>query len=533
MAPEQRAGRAADARSDQYAFAVTLDEAMHGDRAPSRKKSRNPLIGRIDAAMARALSVDPLLRYPAMVDLLEALAEPRPGRLSRLGRARALRMAAAVLCVVLASLYAWRSSLPLRKSVIPSASQAAEPLVPDESDTDVAAMGDGGDGALTFAAPDEVGIDARPLIALADWISRENLPILSLVLSRDGAVAYELYTSSVTRDDAHYLMGATAVVTSAVMGAAIDRHIVASMDTTVADALPRELFPNDAARESFRRVTIRDVLSMSVLDASVAPLDHSIATEDRKRQFLQTPNRVRFALTQPLVAEPGKTFAFSDVTPLLAVGILEYAAKKTLLELAESMLFGPMDFRSYEWMHEDAAGIDNGSYGLRLRPVDMQKLGVLYLHDGRYGGRMVLSSEWVREAFTPVVKEHEYAALPSFGAYWRTTSVGPWTAHMAQGWKGQRIAVLRKPRLVVTMTAVIEPPGDETVIFRRVMNDYVLPAALGTRDAPPRPDPSLRAPLAEVLARVAKEPHLPQKGVESRMIPSAAAKERHHGFAGD
>jgi hypothetical protein len=157
----------------------------------------------------------------------------------------------------------------------------------------------------------------------------------------------------------------------------------------------------------------------------------------------------------------------------------------------------------------------------------MQKLGLLYLHDGKYDGRVLLSRAWVREAFTPVVKTSDREAFPSYGAYFRTVTFGPHVAHVAQGWKGQRIAVLRKERLVVTMTGIVEPPEDETVLFRRVLDEYVLPAAQG------RPDPSLRPALAEALARIGKEAHWPKKPAESRMVPSAAPKERHHRFAPD
>jgi hypothetical protein len=76
------------------------------------------------------------------------------------------------------------------------------------------------------------------------------------------------------------------------------------------------------------------------------------------------------------------------------------------------------------------------------------------------------------------------------------------------------------------MTGVVEPPDDEAVIFRRVMDDYVLPATGGA------PDPGDRAALAAVLARVAEEPHLPAR-VEPRMVPSVKPKERHHPFIGN
>jgi CubicO group peptidase (beta-lactamase class C family) len=235
---------------------------------------------------------------------------------------------------------------------------------------------------------------------------------------------------------------------------------------------------------------------------------------------------VRFALTQPIVAEPGKTFVFSDIDPILAGGVLSYATKKTLLELADEMLFGPLGFAHAEWMGQDAAGIDNAAYALRLRPIDMQKLGLVYLQDGRYDGKEIVSKRWIREAFTPVVKSNDRTAFPTYGSYWRTQSFGPAVVHVAQGWKGQRIAVMRKQGLVVTMTGVIEPPADETMIFRLVMLDYILPSLAG------HPDPAQRQALTDAIARVATLPLLP-KTAESRMVPSASPKERHHGFVGN
>ncbi|HTE50212.1 MAG TPA: serine/threonine-protein kinase [Kofleriaceae bacterium] len=87
MAPEQRAGRAIDARADQYAFAVALHEALHGRHPdPAMDGARHPAAGaadprgrvpaRIDRALARALAVDPADRFGSMAALLARL-EPR------------------------------------------------------------------------------------------------------------------------------------------------------------------------------------------------------------------------------------------------------------------------------------------------------------------------------------------------------------------------------------------------------------------------------------------------------------------------
>jgi tetratricopeptide (TPR) repeat protein len=103
MPPEQRAGRAIDARADQFAFAVALYEALHG-RHPFEEEAlsggalgpprlaRGRLPRRVEAALARALSPDPDARFPSMDALLDRIA-PRSGR-------RALVVAAAAAAIL-------------------------------------------------------------------------------------------------------------------------------------------------------------------------------------------------------------------------------------------------------------------------------------------------------------------------------------------------------------------------------------------------------------------------------------------------
>jgi eukaryotic-like serine/threonine-protein kinase len=93
MAPELWEGRAADARSDQFAFCVTLWEALYGerpqvgetgpqsesnaapitqdDRGPSQRGTKVP--GWLRRMVERGLSVDPEQRWPSMEALLHAL----------------------------------------------------------------------------------------------------------------------------------------------------------------------------------------------------------------------------------------------------------------------------------------------------------------------------------------------------------------------------------------------------------------------------------------------------------------------------
>jgi serine/threonine protein kinase len=107
MALEQHRGTAADARSDQFAYAVTVFEALYGRRpfagdtkqaiavaiatgridAPSRAERRGAP-RQVERALARALAAAPRDRYASMDELLAALAVKPPTR--RLGVAVAV-----------------------------------------------------------------------------------------------------------------------------------------------------------------------------------------------------------------------------------------------------------------------------------------------------------------------------------------------------------------------------------------------------------------------------------------------------------
>jgi hypothetical protein len=99
MAPEQLAGGAVDARSDQFAFCVAAWEAVVGERPfvgdslvtlheattahALRPGWRGPR--RLRRVLARGLAPDPAVRYPDMAALLAALrriARPRRGRIA-------------------------------------------------------------------------------------------------------------------------------------------------------------------------------------------------------------------------------------------------------------------------------------------------------------------------------------------------------------------------------------------------------------------------------------------------------------------
>jgi len=381
---------------------------------------------------------------------------------------------------------------------------------------------------FALAQPEQVGLDSGKLLLLTEWVKDNPLPIFSLLISRHGKLVYELYTSGIDREQAHYVMSVTKTFVSALVGIAIDDKLLPGPDAPITRTLPRRLFASEQDFARFADVTIQQVLGMTALDAPLPPHDQSTAAMQRQQAFWSAPNRVTFALTQALLPTKPTTFQYNDVDPMLAVGLVQYASGKAAFDFAQEHLFKPMGFANVEWMHQDATGIDNGGYGLRLRPIDMQKFGVLYLRRGAWQGRQLISKSWVDLSLLPWIRSKPEYAEPNYGWSWWTRRDAKWVRHEANGWKGQRIAVIPEQGLVVTMTACFED-GREEEVFGKIVNDHLPPAVRNSSGVSLPPAPTEQEKLKQLLEAVRGCQRV-GASVEPRMVPSVAAKESRKPF---
>ena len=223
------------------------------------------------------------------------------------------------------------------------------------------------------ANADKNKMDLQKLVDLASWVEKSPTPIFSILISQDGKVMYELYTPEIDPEAAHYLMSITKSVTSTLAGIAIDQHLITSSDESFSKLIPKSSFKDADQLSKFSNLSLKNILGMSALDIHLYPSSKTDDAKANSAKFYSSPNRLTFALDQKLVAHPGTDFFYNDVTPVLTTAAVQHATKQSMLDFAKRTLFSPMDFENVEWMHQDEAGFDNGAYGLRLRPIDMQK----------------------------------------------------------------------------------------------------------------------------------------------------------------
>lgn len=371
------------------------------------------------------------------------------------------------------------------------------------------------------STPEAQGLDSARLARMTRFIEATPERVFSVMIARHGHLVYEMLAGDLPRDAAHYLMSVTKSVTSAMVGVAVDRGLIASEDQTLGELLPAGLFGSAENLADKAGMTLRQVLNMSALD-----VPHIVGNTDPRARALyagwvDADNRVRYALAQPRVRRPMNVMDYTDLDCSLANGVIHYRSGKTGLEFANEHLFSRMGFRNQEWMGQDPAGIELGGYGLRLRPIDMLKFGQLHLQRGLWGGARLLSSGWIDKAYVSQIAPRS-GARKYFSGYsnywWHGRHRGSPKNITANGWKGQRISIFPESGLVVTMTGVIE--RDENGFYDQLVSDHVLGALRG--DAL-RDDAGAFGELQAALGRM-RGKDLALESVEPRMRPEAKNK---------
>jgi len=369
----------------------------------------------------------------------------------------------------------------------------------------------------------EEGMDEVKLLDLAKRIEDDQrLPIFSLLISKNGKLVFELYTGQIKSDESHYLMSVTKSVLSTLVGIAIDQGKIPSTTTPLSDLAPAKLFKNKMDIKDFEKVNLKNVMGMSALNTPDPPRDMSSSAIERQSNYLKARNYLEFTLGMPLLKNIGTDFLYNDETPSLASGVLSYKTQLSAFDYGCQTLFKDLQCRNMEWMHQDLTGINMGGYGLRLRPVDMQKIGITILQKGKWMDKQVISSQWVETIFQPYISNAGDGAPSNYGWYWWQQNYGSGKAFLeANGWKGQRIAIQPELGLVVTMTGCLEPEKlNEGSIFAELMAKYIVPAAEGPSTS--APDNSIEILLQKINKGQARH----NRAMESRMIPSVRPKEK-------
>lgn len=296
----------------------------------------------------------------------------------------------------------------------------------------------------------------------------EEWRIKSIVVASNNRLLEEWHECGI--DTIGPLYSCTKSVLSALIGIALDRKEIASVEQPISDYLD----VGDRMDDIRNRITIKHLLTMT-------PGFDWPDFDKPYKSLRQAPDPVAFALEQPVVHEPGHAFTYNSGGSHLLSAIVTAATGKSALQYAKEHLFRPLHFQAARW--SERSGISEGGTGLSLFAGDLAKLGMLYLQKGHWEGNQLLSPDWIESSSSIQHRGLMHYEPPIYGGYGFHWWVSPKEhngcaeCYFAFGHGGQYLMNIPSLALTIVIRKAITKRND-AIWSRKLIFDHMVSKAL-------------------------------------------------------
>ncbi len=320
-------------------------------------------------------------------------------------------------------------------------------------------------------------MDQKQIKKMEDAIAADYRNMVGMVIVKDGETIYENYYNGCNDKSRIHVFSVTKSIVSILIGIALDKGLIKSVDDKVLEYFPDYVVKR--GEKTLPNIRIRDILTMTV------PYKYKF---NPYTKYFTSMDWVKFSLDKMGGRGTIGEFRYAPIIgPDVLSGILAKATGQSVLEFAKENLFEPLDinieknitFDSKEeqmkfykstdmngWV-ADPQGVNTAGWGLTISPVDMAKIGQLFLNKGKWNDKQIVSERWVRESTT----EHsrwKKLDLPYGYLWW----IGEKSGYAAMGDGGNIIYVNPEKNLVVAITSLFYPRAKDRIEF---IEKFVLP----------------------------------------------------------
>ena len=307
------------------------------------------------------------------------------------------------------------------------------------------------------------------------YSSKNDVNIRQIVAYKDNILEIEEYKEDFKKDDTMNVMSVTKSITSLLIGIAIDRGLIKSVDDFVMDYY-KESYTPKRGEKTIYEVTIRHILTMT------APYKGKSEPWTK----VCTSTDWTFAALDFLGGRKGITneFRYHTLGVQILLGIIRNTSGMNVLDFANEYLFKPLgiaertssncttkeDQLAYLMNKNDHGKVwfldptdmPTAGWGLSLSAYEMAQIGLMVLNNGVYNNTRIVSEAWINTMTQSYVSTDEKFGNQDYGFLWwlphRTSDV---IAAIGDG--GNIIYINRKKHVVVAITAYFKP-----MVFDRV-----------------------------------------------------------------
>jgi len=233
--------------------------------------------------------------------------------------------------------------------------------------------------------------------SLDEWAEKSKTTAL-IFIQRD-TIIYEKYFNGFDRESYFHSQSMAKSFISFLIGAAIDDGLIKSINDPMTKYIP-ELEKRDSR---FEKITIKDLLMMRSglkYNTSTLPLLHIHAPWHDEAVGYYHENVRKLLLEKVEISnEPGKYFQYCNYNTSYLGLIIERATGKTVSEYLEEKLWSQiMEYDALFSIDSKESGFEYMPSRLIARAIDYARFGRLFLNDGNWNGKQIISASWVKES---------------------------------------------------------------------------------------------------------------------------------------
>jgi CubicO group peptidase (beta-lactamase class C family) len=230
-----------------------------------------------------------------------------------------------------------------------------------------------------------------------EWANKSQTT--ALIMIRRDTILYEKYFNGFSRDSYFHSQSAAKSFISLLIGFAIEDGYIQSVDDPMSDYVP-ELLKRDSR---FGKITIKNLLMMQSglkYNEAFLPLVGIHAPWHDEALGYYHGNVRKLLLKKVKVGrEPGQDFQYCNYNTSYLGLIIERATGKSVSEYLEEKLWSQiMEYDALFSIDSRKSGFEYMPSRLIARAIDYARFGQLFLHDGNWNGKQLISKEWVEES---------------------------------------------------------------------------------------------------------------------------------------
>ena len=290
-------------------------------------------------------------------------------------------------------------------------------------------------GKSIFTHYNELSPDVKTLDACL-----EGSKTAAFIIIRNDTILYSRYNRKYQENSIFNIFSVTKAFITTLVGIAIDEGRIKNIDQSITDYIPELL-----EKHGFGEITIRHLLLHT---SGIKFSDSRFNPFSDNARYYYGHNLRKLVLHAELYERPGVEIHYSSANVQLLALILERATGTTVSSYLQEKIWQTIGMQ-YEatWSLDNKrkSAIEKGFSCLNCTAIDLAKLGRLYLNNGVWANKQILSKSYIYEA---TKRDTTYGSSWDFQYNFRL-GPKPYGSYYSRGLYGQLVYIYPAKNIII------------------------------------------------------------------------------------